>query len=475
MVTRLRLDELMSAWVGGPDTPMQIGLLGVFDAGPFRQADGLVDLARVRAELARRATRVAGLRTRVVWTRLGEGRPFWAEDPAFVPLEHVEVTTLPTGADLPSWAATRSATPLPPDRPLWRADVVGGLPGERFAVLLVVSHVLADGAAGIALLGSLLDPQPETAAPVVPSTSAAPLPSHRQLRRVRRHEIAEAVRRRRRRGTARPRRRRGGGRQGLAQVRAALAEFAGPEPVTSLPRHVGPGRRLGVVPVPLPELLRTGHALGVTVNDLLLAAVATGLREYLTARGEDVAGLVLRATVPATTGHTDRQVGSMLVVGLPVGELDAARRLALIHEITTRDKARLRAAGTDVADLRLPAPVARPFLRWARRFGSRRLTLAVTDVTGPPTPLWLAGARLVAAAPIAPMSAGVPLSVAALSYAGELLVTIDADAGLADLDVLTEGTARGFIALRELAGLATEPTPGPTPGPTTGPSPARAW
>ena len=459
MVTRLRLDELMSAWVGGPDTPMQIGLLGVFDAGPFRRADGLVDLARVRAELAQRATRVAGLRKRVVWTRLGEGRPFWAEDPAFVPPAHVAVTTLPTGTDLPSWAATRSATPLPPDRPLWRADVVGGLPGERFAVLLVVSHVLADGAAGIALLGSLLDQQPEAATPVVPPTTPPPLPSHRQLLRARLHEIAAAARRHCRRGVRRPR----GGRRGLTQVRAALAEFAGPEPVTSLPRHIGPGRRLGVVPVPLPELLRTGHALGVTVNDLLLAAVATGLREYLTARGEDVPGLVLRATVPATTGHADRQVGSMLVVGLPVGEPDAARRLALIHEITTRDKARLRAAGTDVADLRLPAPLARPFLRRARRFGSRRLTLAVTDVTGPSTPLWLAGARLVAAAPIAPMSAGVPLSVAALSYADELLVTIDADAALTDLDVLTEGTARGFTALRERAGLATEPAP------------ARAW
>lgn len=457
MVTRLRLDELMSAWVAGPDTPMQIGLLGVFDAGPFRQADGLVDLARVRAELALRAARVAGLRTRVVWTRLGEGRPFWAEDPTFVPLDHVEVTTLPTGADLPSWAATRSATALPSDRPLWRADVVGGLPGQRFAVLLVVSHVLADGAAGIALLGSLLDQQPEATTPVVPPTIPAPLPSHRQLLRIRLHEIAAAARRRRRRGVRRPR----GGEPALAQVRAALAEFAGPEPVTSLPRHIGPGRRLGVVPAPLPELLRTGHALGVTVNDLLLAAVAAGLREYLTARGEDVPGLVLRATVPATTGHTDRQVGSMLVVGLPVGEPDAARRLALIHEVTTRDKARLRAAGTDVADLRLPAPLARRFLRRARRFGSRRLTLAVTDVTGPPTPLWLAGARLVAAAPIAPMSAGVPLSVAALSYAGELLVTINADAGLTDVDVLTEGTARGFTALRELAGLAAEPTPAP--------------
>ncbi|WP_345382026.1 wax ester/triacylglycerol synthase domain-containing protein [Pseudonocardia yuanmonensis] len=461
MVTRLRLDELMSAWVGGRDSPMQIGLLCVFDAEPFRRADGLVDLAGVRAALALRASRVPGLHRRVVWTRPGEGRPFWAEDPAFAPPDLVEVTTLPPGTDLPSWAASRAATPLPPDRPLWRADVVGGLPGDRVAVLLVVSHVLADGAGGIALLGSLLDQDPAAAAPVVPPAPAAPLPSHRQLLRERLHEIADAARRRGRRGR-RDRRGAGGPRagvHGLTEIRAALAEFAGPEPVTSLPRQVGPGRRLGVVHVPLPELLRTGHALGVTVNDLVLAAVAAGLREYLTARDEGVPGPVLRASVPATTGHADRQVGRMLVVGLPVGEPDTARRLAVIHHATTQGKARLRAADADVTDLRLPVPVARPLLCWARRFGSRRLTLSVTDVTGPSAPLWLAGARLRAAAPIAPLSAGVPLTVAALSYAGEVVLTINASDSLTDLDLLTEATARGVAALRELAGVAAERPP----------------
>jgi diacylglycerol O-acyltransferase len=454
VVARLRLDELMYTWFGGRDTPMQIGLLGVVEAGPFRLADGRVDLDRVCDELAARAGRVPALRRRVVWTRPGEGRPFWAEDPTFVPLDHIGATILPAGSDLPSWAAARAARPLDPDRPLWRAEIVSGPPpAPRLAVLVVVSHVLADGAAGVALAGALFDHRPDVAVPAVPAAAAPPLPSHRQLLRARWHEAAEALRRPRRR-RARPRRiGTGGGPPRLRQMRTVAADFAGPEPVTSLPRHIGSDRRLGIVRESLAELQRSGHALGATLNDLVLAAVTGGLRELLTVRGEYVPGLVLRAMVPATTGRADRQVGRMLVVGLPVGEPDPARRLALIHHATTLAKTRLRAGGEDVTDLRLPLPVARRVLCWARRAGSRRLTLAVTDVAGPPEPLWLAGARLVAAAPIAPLSPGVPLSVAALSYTGEVTVSVNADAAVSDLELLTEGMARGFAVVRDLAGL----------------------
>jgi hypothetical protein len=47
-----------------------------------------------------------------------------------------------------------------------------------------------------------------------------------------------------------------------------------PLSATSLPPTVGPGRRMAVVRQPLADLVRTGHALDMTVNDLLLAAGA---------------------------------------------------------------------------------------------------------------------------------------------------------------------------------------------------------
>ena len=460
-LTRLRTDELAYSWIDdGSGAPLQLALLGIFDAGPFYRADGSVDVERVRGELAVRALRVASLGRRVVWTRPGEGRPVWAADPAYDPRDHIVAVPLPAGADLGSWAATRAVRPLDRDRPLWRADVIDGLPGVRFAVLITVSHVLADGLAGVVLAASLLDPTPDTCV-AAPSAVAAPppLPAHGELVRDR----VRGLRGIRRRDTRRGDTRRGGGaaaaptrppsaaRPGLRQIRATLAGFAGPEPATSLARAFGPLRRLAVVRYRLDELETAGHALGATVNDLVLAGVTGGLHRFLTARGEGAPDLRLRCNVPVATGRPGRQVLRMLLVALPVGEPDPLRQLELIHRATAAGKAGLRAGSPDLTDLHLPLVLARWLLRTSRRLGSRRLTLSVTDIPGPTAPLWLAGARMLTALPVAPLAPLVPLSVAALSYAGELVVTANVDRAVTDLGVLAAGIGDTLAELSHLA------------------------
>ncbi len=81
----------------------------------------------------------------------------------------------------------------------------------------------------------------------------------------------------------------------------AIGDFRGRAPVTSLSRPIGAGRRLATVRLPLEYLQFAGHRLGVTVNDLLLAAVTGGLRNLLARRGDELSGLVLRASVPVGT------------------------------------------------------------------------------------------------------------------------------------------------------------------------------
>lgn len=436
-VSRLRTDQLAFTWA---KAPLQIGLLGIFDGRPFLRGDGAVDLHAVARELTARAAAVPDLRRRVLWTRPGEGRPLWVDDPAFDPSDHVTIAAGATPADLPSWAATEAAWPLDRERPLWRAVVVGPLPDRRFGVLVVLSHVLADGLAGVSLLGALFDPLPNQATPLPLDDAVPPLPTHRELRSARLRELLAP-----RPAGGRP----GNRRAGPRQVRQAMAELSGPEPATSLPRRVGRNRRLGVVCESLSEVERTGHALGVTVNDLVLAAVTAGLRDLLTARGENTPGRALRTTVPAATGHAGRQVMAMLVVPLPVGERDPLQRLALIRRSTIAGKARVRATG-DFTDAHVPVALARLVFETARRLGSRHLTLAVSDVPGPPAPLWLAGARLLEAVPIAPVSPPVPLAVAALSYAGRLVVSVNADATVDDLDVMVDGAATGLADLTDL-------------------------
>ncbi|WP_164704719.1 wax ester/triacylglycerol synthase domain-containing protein [Blastococcus litoris] len=410
-VTRLRMDELVNAWVADSATPFQIALVGRLDAAPFRLHDGALDVRRIRRELAARARRVEDLRRRVVWTRCGEGMPVWAPDPAFDPDRHIAVATLPPGRDLASWAAGRIVRPLPMDRPLWRAEVVDGLPGARFGLVVVVHHVAADGLAGVRLAGSLLDGAPGVDVPAPPPHLAPPLPSHRELRAAHVQELARALRRVRVPTRPRP----GRVRELVRELRSVSAELRTPTSATSLPRRVGPTRQLAVVREPLADLRRSGHALGVTVNDLLLAAVTGGLRALLTSRGEAVSGMTLRASVPVVTGR-GVQASGVLLVDLPVGDADPLRRLASIRAATTRAKRRHHTGPAGVASLvHLPIPLARLVMRWMRRFGASRVTLFVTDVPGPAAPLWLAGARLLDAVPVAPLVQRVGLGVAALS------------------------------------------------------------
>ena len=445
------MDELINAWVGDRFTPFQIALLGVFDAVPFLLADGSVDVPRIRHELVARARRIVAFRRRVVWTRFGEGMPVWAEDPSFDPDTHIECATLPWGDDLATWAAQRIIRPLPLDRPLWRAEVVDGLPNGRFAVIIVVHHILADGITGVALAGSLLDPAPDTILAAASPRPTRSLPTHRDIYRDRLRGLAAGLGRIRAgsRAHGSATHRLGAIRSRLRETRALLGPRTSP---TSLPRTVGATRRLVVVRWPLEELRGIGHALGVTVNDLLLAAVTGGLRKLLLARGDDVDRLALRVSVPAAT-REGRQASGILLVDLPVRESDPLRRLELIHRATAEQKRCLNADTADITDvMHLPPPLARLGVRWLRRFGGTRVNLFVTDVPGPPASLWLAGARLLEAVPVAPLVQHVGLCVAALSYAGELVMSVHADGSVTEPELLADGMASDFAALRVTAG-----------------------
>lgn len=449
-LTRLRMDELINAWVGDRFTPFQIGLLGVFDAAPFLRPDGSVDAERIRHELAARVPRVDAFRRRVIWTRPGEGMPVWAPDPSFDPAQHIGGATLPAGADLPTWAAGRILQPLPLDRPLWRAEVVDGLPGGRFAVIIVVHHVAADGITGVALAGSLLDPAPDATPAQADPRPTPPLPTHRDIYQDRLRGMADRLRRIRTGSGRHPR-----VRHRLRAIGTRLQEtweLLGPRTSqTSLPPMVGPTRRLAVLRWSLEELRASGHALGVTVNDLLLAAVAGGLRELLLARGDDVDRLTLRTSVPAAT-RAGRQASGILLVDLPVRETDPLRRLETVHRVTTEQKRKLSAGSPDITDvMHMPPPLARIGVRWLRRFGGTRVNLFVTNVPGPTAPLWLAGARLLGAIPVAPLVQRVGLCVAALSYDGDLALSVHADGSVSDLQILADGMTADFAAFRAAA------------------------
>jgi hypothetical protein len=72
----------------------------------------------------------------------------------------------------------------------------------------------------------------------------------------------------------------------------------------------------------------------------------------------------------------------------------------------------------------------------------------VTNVPGPPIPLYFAGAALLDIFPIVPITANVSIGVGALSYAGQFNLGVVADRDLCpDLEVFMDGARRSLSAL----------------------------
>jgi WS/DGAT/MGAT family acyltransferase len=243
-------------------------------------------------------------------------------------------------------------------------------------------------------------------------------------------------------------------RRALPAWREVLTEK--PAPRTSLNRPVGSERRLAIVRGRLEPTKRAAHVHHAKVNDVVLAAVAGGLRQLLASRGEDVQGLVQRAMV--TISHHEERPGEAqgnkpgwMMVPLPVSEPDPVRRLKLIAAETgaRKDKARPEAGSgifRFVAGQRI----------WYRLFPRQRsVNLVVSNVPGPPMPLYLAGAPLLEVFPLLPPMGNLTLVVAALSYAGQLNLTAAADRdGCPDVEVFAHGV---HAALDDLARSALAP------------------
>jgi len=366
--------------------------------------------------------------------RLGLGWPLWVDAASFDLANHVRVHPLAAPGDqtqlLLACEELRRRR-LDPARPLWELWLLPGLPEQQMGLFLRAHHTMADGVAGVAAFGALLDLDADTPTPVTPPWTPAPLPSAGELLRdnLRRRvqglgrglsslaDPLETVRRARRAWPA--------WREFFAEQRA---------PTTSLNRPIGADRRLEVAK----QIAHTHHA---KVNDVVLAAVTGGLRQLLASRGEDVEGLVLRVMVPVSLhreqpGQASGNQDGAMIVPLPLGEPDPVRRLVLIAAETAERKRKARPQVSSGV-FRFVA-VQRAMFRLLPR--QRFVNLSVGNVSGPPVPLYLAGARVLELFPVVSIIGNVTLGVGVLSYAGQLNLTAIADRDTCpDLEMFAQG------------------------------------
>ncbi len=449
---------------------MHVGSAAIFD-GPPPPFESIVELIESKLPHLHR------YRQRVRFVPGGIGRPVWVDDPHFNLRYHVRHTALPSPGgtdDFRNLVGRLMSQELDRNRPLWEAWIVEGL-GEGFApdawaMVSKVHHCMVDGISGTDLMVVMLDHDPGAVIEPPDDTWAPrPEPSDAQLAQSALARLASSPfeQFRAARSLLRTPRRLAGTLSATARGAADYGRHLLPTTPLSIEGTIGPHRRWTSTSVALADVATIRHALGGTVNDVLLTLATRGFRELLIARGDDPDGATLRTLVPMSVrdpdDHSPNNQVTPLIVDLPVHIADPLDRFAAIHEAMTELKSSHQAsAGKNLTALGEFAPPAlmAGTLRGAtavlRRLPQRSVNTVTTNVPGPRQELFCLGRAMRDYLPYVPIASGVRVGVAMLSYHGHVAFGITADwDSIEDLTPMTDGITAELEALR--------PSPAPKP------------
>ncbi|MEZ5142282.1 MAG: wax ester/triacylglycerol synthase family O-acyltransferase [Acidimicrobiales bacterium] len=444
-----------------PSSPMHVASLMILD--PSTSPDGfgfdeLRDLYTQRLHLA------PPFRRRLVEVPFGLNHPLWIEDPDFDldwHLRHVAVPQPGTMRELSELVGHLVAMPLDRTRPLWEVWLIDGLEDGHVGLLSKVHHAAIDGASGEELMVAILDLGPEIEQKPPPEQPWTPdkVPTDTELVGHALTSLAQtpvrAVKTMRRTAEAALRIRESN-RQ--PDVTPPPAPFSAPH--TSINAALTPHRALGTATLPLPEVKAVKHALGVKVNDVVLALCAGALRHYFDGIGERPDGPLV-AMVPISVRAEDQkgamgnQVSSALTT-LATDIDDPVERVLTIHAGMNQAKVQQDAIGADTlqnwVDFAAPAVAglaARLYSRTKMADRHRPLfNVTISNVPGPPFPLYVAGARMVATYPIGPIFDGGGLNMTVMSYLDSMDFGLNAcPEVVTDVDAIAQGL---HLALEEL-------------------------
>ena len=466
-----RLSSLDTSFLHLEDatTPMHVGSVMVFDApiGGF-DYESLVSL------ISQRIAHVPRYRQRIKTVPGSLANPVWVDDTNFDMSYHVRRSALPRpGSDeqLEELVARIQPRPLDRSRPMWEVYLVEGLAEDRFAIVTKTHHSLVDGISAVDIGNVLVDGNPSASDGVLTTWRARPEPSGIELvvgalsEAARTpSQVVETVQ------------------HGVSDVTRALGKVASvagdvistlarvsarPAPESPLNAAVGRARRYVMIGTDLEDYRKVRTRLGtgsfaeeVTINDVILATIAGAFRSWLLTRGESVyPGTTIRAMVPVSVHDgEDTPTGAQVTacfVDLPVGEPGPSMRL---HQIAFAMRQQMeggsrRAVSADtLSGLGGFAPPTMHALG-ARLGGmvSRRLyNVVITNVPGPQTPLYAAGARMVSTYPVTPLGREQALSIGLTSYDGGVYYGLYADRdAMPDADVLGRGVVDALHELLE--------------------------
>jgi WS/DGAT/MGAT family acyltransferase len=437
--------------VESPTTTGHVGSLVVLD--PSSAPGGQWNLETVRAVLEPRLHLAAPFRQRLVEVPLGLGRPYWVDDPHFDIEFHLRELALPdpgTREQLGEQVARIHARPLDRTRPLWEAYVITGLEDGRAAFYSKIHHAAIDGVSGAEILETIMDLTPEPRE--VPADEGEPLravPSTLDL--VRRGltslaldpvELARVVPKSLAYVDQLPGATNFPGARLLSGTAAAVGRVLGqprPElharglraPRTPFNGTITAHRRFAYGSLPLAEVKQVKNHFGMTVNDVVMVLTSAALRRWLLDH-DALPGKPLVAAVPVSI-RTEDQRGkhgnqvSVMMAELPTHLADPAERLTFMQASMLEAKRHFEAVPASLLqDLSGLVPTALSGLAARALFKLAMVpgvlfNLFVSNVPGPPMPLYIAGAKVEGVFPVSAvtdMTGGINITL--FSYDGDL-------------------------------------------------------
>jgi len=415
-------------------TPMHVAALHRFELRPGQEQRFYAALKR---QLQRRLELAPALARQLAPQPLQFANPVWIA--ATPDLDyHLQRQRLPPPGDqaqLEDCAAQLHAQRLDRSRPLWRMTVIEGLPPGEVALYCQIHHAMLDGQAGVQLTQTLFDtvarPRRSAAAAATPIERRSEAPSKAELASAAlQHDAGQYLKLLRHLPELlRTLSDLAGGAPAKTGRRRAQGRFFGPRTALNVP--IDAERSFAGWSVPLATLRRLAEPHGATLNDMVLALCSGALRRWL-ARHGGIPRRPLIATMPVSlreAGNTEfRTQATLTLVNLHSHVADPLRRLRAIRDAAGATKAMTqRAKGVLPTDF---PSIGTPWLlqALAALYGLPGLAsaippianLVISNIPGPPQPLYAAGARMRDYWPLTIVEHGVGLNITVISYAGAM-------------------------------------------------------
>jgi diacylglycerol O-acyltransferase / wax synthase len=404
---------------------MHVGWVAHFAAG---EDQPIPSFRQLRAHIERRISLAPRYRQKLAAVPLGVNTHEWIDDPAFSIERHVYWAN----GSLEDLVDEVMSIPLRRDRPLWEIWIHQNEAEREFALVGKAHHCMVDGLAALELAALILDPTPEPLEPEAARWQAHPEPSGEWLLA---KGLADLVGgqldlvRYARRAAAAPGSAAMDTAMGALRVARALEKLLRPAPASSLNRPLSPLRHLATVKRPLEDLRMIKQAFGTTVNDVVLAAVAGGIRAYTLRHDEEPSAL--KVMVPVNVRKPGEIMGnhiSFVFTELPCHEPDPLGRLYKVHTAMKQAKREGEPQGSDLvlkAASHTPIAVQRAL---SRVFASpRACNLVVSNMPGPSEQMYMLGCPLRAVFPMVPLADQNAVSVGILTVGAQACFGVYAD------------------------------------------------